>query len=131
MYNRVILIGRAVATPELIRTPNGKAVCRLSLAVNRRYRNADGDRQVDFINLVLWGKLAENLVSYGNKGSLLSVEGELRTRKYDKDGQTVYFTEVLGQSFQLLESKAQRAMRANHFNPDLADLEVEEAELPF
>lgn len=77
------------------------------------------------------GKLAETLVSYASKGSLISIDGELRTRKYDKDGQVHYVTEVLCQSFQLLESRAQRAMRENNVTNDLVDLVLEEDTLPF
>lgn len=132
MYNRVIVIGRLVADPQLIKTPKDKSVCRVSVAVNRRYKNAQGERQVDFVNLVLWGKLAESLVSYGSKGSLISLEGELRTRRYEKDGKNCYVTEVLCHTFQLLESRAQRAMRENNMTNDLSDLVLdEEDDLPF
>lgn len=132
MYNRVIMIGRLVADPQLIKTPKDKSVCRVSVAVNRRYKNAQGERQVDFVNLVLWGKLAESLVSYGSKGSLISLEGELRTLRYEKDGKNCYVTEVLCHTFQLLESRAQRAMRENNMTNDLSDLVLdEEDDLPF
>ena len=132
MYNRVIMIGRLVADPQLIKTPKDKSVCRVSVAVNRRYKNAQGERQVDFVNLGLWGKLAESLVSYGSKGSLISLEGELRTRRYEKDGKNCYVTEVLCHTFQLLESRAQRAMRENNMTNDLSDLVLdEEDDLPF
>lgn len=132
MYNRVIMIGRLVADPQLIKTPKDKSVCRVSVAVNRRYKNAQGERQVNFVNLVLWGKLAESLVSYGSKGSLISLEGELRTRRYEKDGKNCYVTEVLCHTFQLLESRAQRAMRENNMTNDLSDLVLdEEDDLPF
>lgn len=131
MYNKVILIGRLTATPDVSQTPNGKSVSRLTLAVNRRFKTDTGEREADFISVVFWGKLAETLSSYATKGSLLSVDGELRTRRYEKDGQTHYVTEVLGQSFQLLESRAQRAMRENNIGQDLADLVLEEEELPF
>lgn len=131
MYNRVILIGRLVADPELITTPKDKHVCRVSIAVNRRFKNTDGERQVDFVNLVLWGKLAESLASYGSKGSLMSLDGELRTRKYEKEGKISYMTEVLCQSFQLLESRAQRALRENNMTDDLDDLVLDQAQLPF
>ncbi|HFU3699926.1 TPA: single-stranded DNA-binding protein, partial [Streptococcus suis] len=90
-----------------------------------------GEREADFINIIFWGKLAETLVSYGSKGSLISLDGELRTRKYEKDGNNHYVTEVLGNSFQLLESRAQRAMRENNAGEDLADLVLEEEDLPF
>ncbi|HGD2333094.1 TPA: single-stranded DNA-binding protein [Streptococcus pyogenes] len=131
MYNKVIAIGRLVAKPELVKTATDKHVARLSFAVNRRFKNASGEREADFISVVVWGKLAETLVSYASKGSLMSIDGELRTRKYDKDGQVHYVTEVLCQSFQLLESRAQRAMRENNVTNDLVDLVLEEDTLPF
>ena len=109
MYNKTILIGRLVATPEMVKTPNDKSVARVTVAVNRRFKSKDGEREADFVNVVFWGRLAETLASYGTKGSLISLDGELRTRSYEKDGQKHYMTEVLGQSFQLLESRAQRA----------------------
>lgn len=131
MYNKVILIGRTTATPELAKTASGKSVARLTLAVNRRFKTENGEREADFISVVFWGKLAETLSSYAAKGSLLSVDGELRTRRYEKSGQTHYVTEVLGQSFQLLESRAQRAVREHSSGQDLSDLVLEEEDLPF
>ncbi|CAM3273220.1 single-stranded DNA-binding protein [Streptococcus pluranimalium] len=131
MYNKTILIGRLVATPEMVKTPNDKSVVRVTVAVNRRFKSKDGEREADFVNVVFWGRLAETLASYGTKGSLISLDGELRTRSYEKGGQKHYMTEVLGQSFQLLESRAQRAMRENNVAADLADLVLEEEELPF
>ena len=121
MYNKVIMIGRLTAQPELVTTSNEKSVTRVTLAVNRRFKSQNGEREADFISIVVWGRLAETLVSYG----------ELRTRKYEKDGLTNYVTEVLCHSFQLLESRAQRAMRENNVANDLADLVLEEEELPF
>ena len=131
MYNKVIMIGRLTATPEMVKTSNDKSVTRVTVAVNRRFKNQTGEREADFINVVVWGRLAETLASYGSKGSLISLDGELRTRKYDKDGQTRYVTEVVASSFQLLESRAQRAIRENNVANDLADLVLEEEELPF
>ncbi|MGT2907945.1 single-stranded DNA-binding protein [Streptococcus dentiloxodontae] len=131
MYNKVVLIGRLTATPETVKTPNDRSVTRVTVAVNRRFKSKDGEREADFVNVVVWGRLAETLASYAAKGSLISLDGELRTRKYEKDGQTHYVTEVLAQSFQLLESRAQRAMRENNTAGDLADLVLEEEELPF
>ncbi|HEL0025324.1 single-stranded DNA-binding protein [Streptococcus equi subsp. zooepidemicus] len=131
MYNKVILIGRLVAKPELTKTLTDKQVVRFTLAVNRRFKTTTGEREVDFINAVAWGGLAETLASYASKGSLLSLDGELRTRKYDKAGQTHFATEVLCHSFQLLESRAQRAIRENNAANDLIDLALEEEKLPF
>ena len=131
MYNKVILIGRLVNTPELNKTANDKSVARATLAVNRRYKGQNGEREADFVNVVVWGKLAETLASYASKGSLISLDGELRTRRYEKDGVTHYVTEVLCNGFQLLESRAQRALHENNAGADLADLLLEEEELPF
>lgn len=126
-----MLIGRLTALPEMVKTPNDKSVTRVTVAVNRKFKTQDGIREADFINVVFWGRAAESLASYGNKGSLVSIDGELRTRKYEKNGSTRYVTEVLGHSFQLLESRAQRLMRENNAEQDLADLILEEEELPF
>ena len=131
MYNKVILIGRTVATPELHKTNSDKSVARATIAINRRFKDQNWEREADFINIVVWGKLAETLASYATKGSLISVDGELRTRKFEKNGQTNYVTEVLCTGFQLLESRAQRAMRENNAGQDLVDLVLEEEELPF
>lgn len=131
MYNKTILIGRLTALPELVKTATDKSVTRVTLAVNRRFKSSNGEREADFITVVFWGRLAETLSSYASKGSLISVDGELRTRSYEKNSTMHYVTEVLGQSFQLLESRAQRAMRENNVEQDLADLVLEEEELPF
>ena len=131
MYNKVILIGRLTSTPEVNKTSNDKSVARATLAVNRRYKGQNGERDTDFVNLVIWGKLAETMASYATKGSLISVDGEIRTRRYEKNGTMQYVTEVLCNGFQLLESRAQRAMRENNVSQDLADLVLEEEELPF
>ena len=131
MYNKVILIGRLVNTPEVNKTANDKSVVRATLAINRRYKGQNGEREADFVNVVVWGKLAETLASYATNGSLISLDAELRTRRYEKDGVTHYVTEVLCNGFQLLESRAQRALRENNTGADLADLVLEEEELPF
>ena len=131
MYNKVIIIGRLTATPELHKTATDKSVARATVAVNRRYKSQNGEREADFVNLVVWGKLAETFASYAGKGSLISLDGELRTRRYEKDGITHYVTEVLCSGFQLLESRAQRALRENNAGADLEDLVLEEEALPF
>ena len=131
MYTKVLMIGRLTATPEMVKTATDKTVTRVTVAVNRRYKAQNGERDTDFVAVVFWGKMAESLASYGSKGSLIAVDGELRTRSYEKNGQKHYITEVLGNTFQLLESRAQRAMRENNVAEDLADLVLEEEELPF
>ncbi|MFX4012655.1 single-stranded DNA-binding protein, partial [Streptococcus suis] len=72
MYNQLILIGRLTAQPELTQTPHGKNLTRVTVAVNRRFKTENCEREADFLNVIFWGKLAEKLVSYCNKGSLNS-----------------------------------------------------------
>ena len=105
---------------------------RATLAVNRRYKDKRGDREADFIPIILWGRQAELLTDFAGKGSLVSVEGEMRTRRYEKDGEIRTAVEVVCQHFQMLESKAQRELReGGPKDPDLADLILGEEDLPF
>lgn len=106
MLNRVVLVGRLVADPELRYTPAGHAVANFRLAVNRPFKNEQGESEADFINAVAWRKQAENLANYQKKGNLIGIDGRLQSRSYeDKDGKMVYITEVLVESIQFLESK--------------------------
>ncbi|GAB2021321.1 single-stranded DNA-binding protein [Pseudolactococcus yaeyamensis] len=131
MLNKSLLIGRLTAQPEVKKTPTDKSVLRVSLAVSRQFKNAEGQREADFLTIVIWGKSAELFASYAKKGSLVSIEGELRTRRYeDKTGVTHYVTEVLCQQFNLLESRAAVALRENQVD-DVSDVMLEDEELPF
>lgn len=105
MINRVVLVGRMTRDPELRRTQNGSAVTSFTLAMNRPKRN-DEEQQADYISCVVWNKVAENVEKYCSKGSLVGVEGRLRSRSYDNaQGQRVYVTEVVCDSVQFLETK--------------------------
>lgn len=116
--NRVMLIGRLTAKPELRYTGANLPYCRFSLAVNRTFNNAQGERQTDFINIVVWRKQAENVCNFLNKGSLVSVEGRLQTGSYDdKDGNKRYTMDVVADSVQFLESKGQRQEQGNYSEP--------------
>lgn len=107
--NRVMLIGRLTTKPELRYTGANLPYTRFSLAVNRAFSNAQGERETDFINIVVWRKQAENVCNFLNKGSLVSVEGRLQTGSYDdKDGNKRYTTDVVADSVQFLESKNQK-----------------------
>jgi single-strand DNA-binding protein len=131
MMNKSLLIGRLTAQPDLRKTPNDRSVVRITLAVNRQFKNANGERDTDFISIVIWGKSAELFASYAKKGSLISIEGELRSRRYDdKTGVTHYVTEVLCHQFDLLESRAAVALRENNFDT-ATDIELEAEDLPF
>ncbi len=114
--NKAILIGRLTKDPELRTTPTGRNVCQFSIAVSRTYTNANGEREADFINCVVWDKQAENLVKYQKKGNQIAVDGRIQTRNYDdKDGKRVYVTEVLASSISFLDSKGATS-GGNSFN---------------
>lgn len=117
MINNVVLVGRLTRDPELKFTPNGAAVATFTLAVNRNFTNQSGQREADFINCVIWRKPAETLANYAKKGTLLGVTGRIQTRSYDNpQGQRVYVTEVVAETFQLMESKDVSEQRANESN---------------
>ncbi len=102
--NVVILIGRLVADPELKYTPNGVAVTSFSIAVDRRFKNAAGEKQADFFNVVAWRQTAEFAANYLSKGRLVSVQGELQSRSWvQPDGQKRYKTEVVANNLQGLD----------------------------
>ena len=94
--NKSILIGRLTKKPELQTTANGVSVCSFTVAVNRRFKNADGGYDADFIPCVIWRQQAEFLCKYFDKGSQVGLVGSIQTRNYDdKDGKKVYVTEVV------------------------------------
>lgn len=120
MINRVVLVGRLTRDPDLRTTGSGISVLSFTLAVDRQYTNAQGERDADFINCVIWRKAAENFANFTSKGSLVGIDGRLQTRSYEnKDGQRVYVTEVVVDNFALLESRRARQERpsaGNQFN---------------
>ncbi len=107
--NNVVLVGRMTRDAELRYTPSNQAVATFTLAVNRNFKNQNGEREADFINVVIWRQQAENLANWAKKGALIGVTGRIQTRSYDnQQGQRVYVTEVVAESFQLLESRGQQ-----------------------
>ena len=115
--NKAILIGRLTRDPELRTTPTGRNVCQFSIAVNRNFTNANGEREADFINCVVWDKQAENLAKYQHKGNQIAVEGRIQIRNYDdKDGKKVYVTEILASNISFLDSKGTGATGNTSFN---------------
>ena len=109
--NRVELIGRITRDPELRYTSSNIATTRFTLAVNRPFQGQNGEQGTDFINIVVWRKQAENVKKFVSKGSLVAVEGRIQTGSYEKDGQRIYTTDVVADSVQFLESKAQSQNR--------------------
>lgn len=108
MLNRIVLIGRLTKDPELRYTQSGKAVCAFTLAVDRPYLANNGNREADFINIVVWNKLGENCAQYLAKGKLAAVDGRLQIRSYDgQDGQRRYITEVIADNVRFLSPKSE------------------------
>lgn len=103
MLNKIIIIGRLTSDPTLIYTTNGHPTSRMTLAVDRSYKDKNGDRQTDFIPVVTWGKLAETVANYLRKGKLAAVEGSLEIRSYDKDGEKRYIAEIIAENVRFLE----------------------------
>lgn len=108
MINNLTLVGRVTKDPELKYTPSNQAVATFTLAVNRTFKNANGEREADFINVVIWRQAAENLANLVKKGQLIGITGRIQTRNYENgQGQRVYVTEIVADSFQVLESRQQ------------------------
>ena len=104
MLNRVVLVGRLVADPELRHSPAGVGIANFTVAVNRTFTNQQGEREADFINCVCFKRVAENLANYQKKGNLIGVDGRIQTRSYEgQDGKRVYVTEIVADSVQFLE----------------------------
>ena len=109
MINNVVLVGRMTRDAELRYTPQNQAVATFTLAVNRNFKNQNGEREADFINVVMWRQQAENLANWAKKGALIGITGRIQTRNYEnQQGQRVYVTEVVADNFQMLESRSSR-----------------------
>jgi single-strand DNA-binding protein len=105
--NRVQLIGRLGKDPESRFTPNGKQVTHFSLAVSNRWKSADGEAKesTEWVNIEAWGRLGEICQQYLHKGSLIYLEGRLKTDKYEEKGENKYFTKVVALVMQMLDRK--------------------------
>jgi single-strand DNA-binding protein len=102
MYNNTVLVGRITKALEMKTTTNGVNVLSFTLAINKKVKEKD---QVSYISCVSFNKTAEILNQYADKGSLVLVDGELQSRSYEKDGKTVYVTEVIVNRVVLLDNK--------------------------
>lgn len=106
MYSKTVMVGRLTKDPNSQFTNNGKQVTKFSIAVDRDYKGADGNKQTDFFNVVAWGKTAEICGKYLKKGGLTLVDGRMETRKYqNNEGQMVYITELNCEKMQMLGNK--------------------------
>ena len=142
MLNSVCLVGRLTKDPELRYTPNNQAVATFSLAVNRNFKSQNGEREVYFINCVIWRQQAENLANWAKKGALIGITGRIQTRSYEnQQGQRVYVTEVVSETFQLLESRRDReaGQSQGYSRPDFSrqapantnPMDISDDDLPF
>lgn len=138
--NKVILVGRLGADPELRYTSNGNPVATLSLATSEKWKDKEGQPQekTEWHRVVLWSKLAELAGQYLNKGRQVYIEGKLQTRKWeDKDGQTRYTTEIVGNQMQFLGAASDSTSSASsgtNLPPDLGpapDSAGTEDDIPF
>ncbi len=130
MLNRIILIGRLTRDPELRYVPSGHPVASFSLAVDRPFANQQGERETDFIDIVAWRKLAEQVSQHLSKGRLVAVEGRLQVRSYEtQDGQKRKVAEVVADAVRFLDRKATGASAAIAEGGEFA--EEGEQEVPF
>ena len=130
MINNVVLVGRMTRDAELRMTQSNTAVASFTLAVNRPFKNQNGEREADFINCVIWRQAAENLANWCKKGALVGITGNIQTRNYEnQQGQRVYVTEVLANNFQLLESRNQQQSSNNP--PANDSMDIQDDDLPF
>lgn len=130
--NKVILIGNLTRDPELGETSNGTAYCRFSIAVNRKFANADGERETDFFNIVAWRGLAENCGKFLAKGKKVAVVGELQNRSYeDNNGIKRFVTDVVAAEVEFL-SAVEAGDDKKKAKPTLTEMNEEEDDgLPF
>lgn len=122
--NRVSLIGNVTAQPEIKETPSGQRVASFSLATNRTYKDASGEKQdqAEYHNIVVWGKLADITEQYITKGKKLYIEGRIQTRSWETDSGKRYKTEIVGESLLMLSGgEAPSAPKSEKASPEMAD----------
>jgi len=133
LLNKAILIGRLTRDPELRYTGSGVAVTNFSIAVDRPYTNAQGERETDFIRIVVWRKLAEICANNLGKGRLVAVEGRIQVRSYEnQEGQRRQATEVVADDVRFLDWPKQENNRQDGV-PEVANMgtEVDDDDVPF
>nr|DAM44133.1 MAG TPA: Single strand binding protein [Caudoviricetes sp.]DAP68438.1 MAG TPA: Single strand binding protein [Caudoviricetes sp.] len=129
--NKVILIGRLVADPEIRYTQSGKAVASYRLAVDRPFKQ-DGQQEADFINCVAWGKTGEFAGNYLRKGTKIAVEGRIQTGSYEKDGVKHYTTDIVVDRHEFCESRSSGQAATANSNAGQAFTDMDDdGDLPF
>jgi len=116
--NKTFLVGHLTKDPDLRYLSNNTAVATFTIAINRTFAGQNGEREADFINIVVWRKQAENVKKYLSKGSLVGIDGRIQTRNYEnQEGKRVYITEVVADNVQFLGPKGQRDNSSNSVSP--------------
>ena len=146
MLNQSILVGRIVKEPEVRETENGTKVTNITLAVQRPYKNVEGEYDTDFISCVLWKGIAETTAEYCKKGDLISLEGRIKTESYqNNEGKKVYNTYILCEKVRFLQTKKEKndnlpkqeenvrnnEIEVNPFEEFANEIEINENDLPF
>ena len=132
MLNRVVLIGRLVRSPEMRTTQTGVAVTNFTLAVDRKFKNAAGEREADFINVIAWRQLGENCAKYLTKGKLAAVDGRLQISTYEaKDGQKRTKAEIVADDVKFLSPKDTEKTESVADTKEETKSMVSDADLPF
>ena len=126
--NVFVATGRLTKDPEKRTTQNGTSVCTFTLAVDRRYKNANGEREADFFPVVCWRHTADFATEYLAKGKLVCVHGEMQTRSYEKDGVKRYVTECVANDMQILTPKSEGAAQTQE--PEITPVNDDD-DLPF
>src|SRR5690554_5383486 len=125
-------IGRLVEDVDMKYTPNGVAVARFTLAINRPYKNENGKYEADFINCVAFGKRAETIAQYVRKGNRIGITGSIMTGSYENNqGKKVYTTNVNVTGFTFLESAQKTEQKATQTTVDAEPIQIEDEGLPF
>lgn len=141
MINNVVLVGRLAAAPDLRKTPSNVSALQGTLAVNRNFKNQNGEREADFINFQAWRGTADIIAEYCGKGSLIGITGRIQVRNYEKDGQRRYVTEIVAENVTLLESRNSQGGQQNQGNSyqsgnsspfgDSNPMDISDDDLPF
>lgn len=133
--NQAVLIGRLTKDPELRYTPSGVAVAQFTLAVDRPPSGQDGQKEADFVPIVVWKKVAENCANYLRKGNMAAVTGRIQTRNYENnEGRRVYVTEVIAHNVQFLTPPANNGAANQNRGQNYQQSEswdISEQDLPF
>ena len=133
-------IGRLTKDTKLTYTSNNKAFTRFSLAINRRFKSPNGEYETDFLNCICWGKVAENVDRFVNKGDMVAVQGRIQTGSYEKDGIRHYTTDVVCDNVEFLETKKTDQRSEQPHVPDYTQpaqereaikLDISSSDLPF